>query len=47
MADNALIHIFTWWMNPGAKTGACWLSQSLIDGVGGPEKGHIMGYKGW
>lgn len=48
MVSNPLIHIFTWWVNPGAKagTGACWFSKALINGTGGPEKGHVMGYKG-
>ena len=47
MASNPLIHLFTWWMNPGSEThGACWLSQHLYEGTGGGEQGHIMGYKG-
>ena len=48
MAINPLITTFTWWKNPGdnATQGSCWLSQHLYKGTGGPEQGHVMGYKG-
>lgn len=48
MKTNHLIQLFTWWQNPGepANHGSCWFSPHLWPGKGGPEKGHVMGYKG-
>lgn len=42
------MRLFTWWQNPGSpsNTGVCWYSPHLWPGKGGPEKGHVMGYKG-
>ena len=45
MKINPLIHLWTWWKDPNGA-GACWLSPRIFPGTGGPEKGHVMGYKG-
>lgn len=48
MQTNPLIRIFTWWPDSNSKTGlgACWLTKAKYAGIGGPEKNHVMGYKG-
>ena len=46
MAVNPQIHLWTWWMVGTGGHGACWLSRGLYAGTGGPEQGHVMGYKG-
>lgn len=46
MQSNGKVHIWTWWMEGTNSRGACWLTPELYNWTGGPQSGHVMGYKG-